>query len=208
MSSRPANTTSPSETRSRSFLTPHTDALLLMWLVVTGAVVVMLLQDVRSADRYSVVRYVLQAGYVAALLWYLARSGPSVGQLPEFLPQVLPRWRLGAWVPVVGLALLLAMTAVSHDGLDMLMLLLIAATASILLAWRREIRLRATVQGLAVALIAYLAGLPAANNGLLGEPRTLCSPPCRHPCTWLVGCCSTAPGWAGFNCWREGTAQS
>ena len=150
-------------------LTPHSVALLLMWLVVTGAVVVMLLQDVRSTDRYSAVRYVLQAGYVAALLWYLACTGPSISQLPEFRPQVLPRWRLGAWVPVVGLALLLAMTAVSDDGVDLLMLLLIVATAWILLAWRREVRPRAAVQGFAVALIAYLAGLPAANNGLVGE---------------------------------------
>ncbi len=82
---------------------------------------------------------------------------------------MLPRWRYGAWVPVLGIALLLVLTAVSDDGVDILMLLLIVATVWVLLAWRREIRLRSVLQGLVVALIAYLAGLPAANSGFVGQ---------------------------------------
>jgi hypothetical protein len=74
-----------------------------------------------------------------------------------------------------------ALTAVSDDGVDILMLVLIAATVWILLAWRREIRLRAVVQGLAVALMAYLAGLPAANNGLLGETALILLPGLSAP---------------------------
>jgi hypothetical protein len=143
------------------------------WVVVTGAVVVMLLYGVRATDQYGAVRYLLQASYVVALLWYLGRTGPSANQLPEIGPQVLPRWRYGAWVPVLGIALMLALTVVSDDGVDILMLLLIAATGWVLLAWRREIRLRSVAQGLAVALIAYLAGIPAATNGLIGETTHL-----------------------------------
>jgi hypothetical protein len=154
---------------------------MIMWVVASAAIVVMLLHDVRHTDQYDAVRYVLQGSYVAALLWHLGRTGSSVNQLPELSSQVLPRWRYGAWVPVLGIALMLALTAVSDDGVDILMLLLIVATLWVLLAWRREIRLRSVVQGLAVALIAYVAGLPAANNGLLGETTVLLLPALSAP---------------------------
>jgi hypothetical protein len=157
------------ESRSRYFLAPHGIALLLMWSVATGAVVLMLLQDVRSTDQYSALRYVLHAGYVAALLWYLSRAGASINQLTELRPLLFPHWRYGPWIPVMGIALMLALTAASDDGVSILLLLLIVATVWILLVWRREIRLRAVVQGLAVALIAYLGGLPFLNNGFVGE---------------------------------------
>jgi hypothetical protein len=76
---------------------------------------------------------------------------------------------------------MLALTAVSDDGVDILMLLLIVATAWILLAWRREIRLRAVVQGLAVALVAYLAGLPFAKNGFAGQTTVILLPALSAP---------------------------
>jgi hypothetical protein len=140
-----------------------------MWVVVTGAVVLMLVQGVRYTDRFSAARQMLHAGYVAALLWYLGRAGPAMHQLPELRPLLFPRWRYGRWMPVLGITLMLTLTAVSDDGVGILMLLLIVATMWMLIAWRREIRWRAVVQGLAVALIAYLAGLPALTNGLVGE---------------------------------------
>jgi hypothetical protein len=65
--------------------------------------------------------------------------------------------------------LLFVLTAISDDGVDILMLLMIVATVWILLVWRREIRLLLVVQGLAVAIIAYLGGLPFLNNGFVGE---------------------------------------
>lgn len=158
-----------SESRAKSLLAPHCIALMVLWLVTTAAITVMLLNDVRSSDQYKVVRYVLQIGYVSVLLWYLVRSGPSVHQLPEISPQVLPGWRYGAWIPVLGIALLFALTLVSDDGVYILMLLMMVATGPTLLAWRREIRLRSVVQALAVAFIAFLAGLQMANNGYLNN---------------------------------------
>lgn len=140
-----------------------------MWVVTTMAIVVMLLHNVRNTDQFSVARYVLQGAYVSALLWYLGRTGHSTNKLPELRPFVLPRWRYGRWIPVLGIALILALTAISDDGVDILMLLLIVATVWILLVWRREIRLRLVVQGLTVTIIAYLGGLPFLNNDFVGE---------------------------------------
>ena len=158
-----------SDSRSQSWVAPHRIVLIILWLVTTVAIATMLWQGVRDTNRFSVARYTLHAGYVLALLWYLARSGPSVHQLPEISPQVLPRWRYGAWIPVLGIALLFALTLASDDGVYILMLLMMVATGLILLAWRREIRLRLVAQGLAVALIAFLAGLQMASNGFLSS---------------------------------------
>lgn len=67
--------------REKSRLVPHRITLVVMWVVTTAAIVVMLFYNVRSTGQHKEVRYVLQVGYVAALLWYLGRSGPSVNQL-------------------------------------------------------------------------------------------------------------------------------
>jgi hypothetical protein len=132
--------------------------------------VTMLWLGVRDTGRYSEVRHILQAGYVAALLWYLSRSGLPISQLPQLRAQVLPRWRYGIWIPVLVIAILFALAVLSSDGgLGLLMLLMIVATVCILLAWRREIRFRSVIQGLILAFIAYPAGLPMLNNGLFSE---------------------------------------
>ena len=140
-----------------------------MWLVTTVALITMIWLDVRDTGGYRLARNILQVGYVATLLWYLSRSGPSIRQLPKLRQFVFPRWRYGPWIPVLGIALLLALTAISDDGVDILMLLMIVATVWALLVWRREIKLRSVIQGFALALIAYLGGLPFLNNGFVGE---------------------------------------
>ncbi len=112
MSNMSTRLTPLSESREESWLVPHRIALMVMWVVTTVAIVVMLLNNVRSRGQYKDVRYFLQVGYVAALLWYLGRSGPSVNHLPEIKPQVLPRWKFGAWIPVLVIALLFALTLV------------------------------------------------------------------------------------------------
>jgi hypothetical protein len=162
-----------SASRAQLLLAPHRMAVMVAWIVVTTIVVLMLLHNVRFTDRYNSIRYLLHVCYVASLLWYLSRTGASVKRLPELIPQLLPRWRYGAWVPVLGIVILLALTIVSDDGLDILILLLIVATVWLLLAGRREIRLRAVIQGLSVALIAYLAIFPAVRNGFFQESTRL-----------------------------------
>lgn len=169
MSDRYSDLEALSESRGASPLTPHRLTLVVMWVVVSVAIVVMLLNDVRSTDEYKFVRHLLHAGYVGALLLYLGRSGLFADQLIELRPQVLTRRRLGAWIPALGIAALLTLTLVSDDGVDILMLLMIVATVWILLAWRRQVRLRSAAQGFVVALVAFLAALEMANNGFLGR---------------------------------------
>jgi len=135
-----------------------------MWLVTTVAIVVMLWLDVRDTDRYSLVRNILNVGYVAALLWYLTRSGPSISQLPTIRPFVFPRWKYGTWIPVLGTIFIFYLIAISDDGLFLLILLSIIATVWILVVWRREIKLRSVIQALAVALFAYLGSLLLLNG--------------------------------------------
>jgi hypothetical protein len=140
-----------------------------MWVLVTAAIFAMLLLDVRSTRQYQGIRYLLHAGYVVALLWHLSLSGPPTVRLPELAPQLLPRWRFGAWVPVLAIGVLLGLTAFFDAGTSVLLNGLIVATVWILLVWRREVRLRVVAQGIAVGLVAYLAALPMARNGFIGD---------------------------------------
>jgi hypothetical protein len=169
MSTKIAVSTVSQGSREKSPLTPHRIVLVVMWVVTTTALVAMLVNDVRATGEYKTIRYILQAGYVAVLFWYLVRTGPSVKQLPEINPQVLPRRRYGAWISVLVIALLLVLTLVSEQGASILMLLMMVATGPILLVWRREIRWRSVLQGLAVAVIAFLAGRQMADNGYLSN---------------------------------------
>jgi hypothetical protein len=66
-----------------SWFAPHRIVLTTMWLVITVVIVTMLWHDVRDTDRYGVARYMQNGGYVAALLWYLSRLGPTISPLLE-----------------------------------------------------------------------------------------------------------------------------
>ena len=138
-----------------------------MWLITTAVMVTVLWLGVRETDRYVEVRYVLQAGYVAALVFFLIRSGPSLNKLPELQPLLFPRRRFGAWIPILGIALLLALTASPDVGLAFFILLAMAAAILILLAWRRQIRLHSVVQGLGLSLVIYFPALTMFKNGAI-----------------------------------------
>jgi len=140
-----------------------------MWLIATVAVVTMLWHGVRETDSYFAVRNALHAAYVVALLWYLCRSGPSLSHLQEFRRSRFQNWKYGRWIPVLAVSLVLLLTMISDDGVDILMLLMMVSTVAALVAWRREIRLRAVIRGLGVALIACLGGLPFLYNDFIGE---------------------------------------
>jgi len=169
MKNQSTGSASMSESPNQSWFAPHCITLATTWVATTVTIIVMLLHDVRYTDQFSILRYILQVAYVSALLWYLSRVGLSTNQLNELRPITLLRWRYGRWIPVLGIILILALATMSDDGVGIMMLLLIIATVWIIIVWRRMIRLRMVVQGFAVAIIACLGGLPALNNGLIGD---------------------------------------
>lgn len=156
----------------RSWFTPHQMVLLVAWLGATVALIIMLLQGVRQTSRFGEIPHILHTGYVLALLWYLSCSGPSFSQLPELQSLTFPRRRFGPWIPAIGVALVLALVAFSDDGSDLQKLLMIVASIWVLVAWRKEIRLRAVLQGLVVAAVAFAAGFLWMKSGLR-SPITL-----------------------------------
>ena len=129
----------------------------------------MLMQGVRGTDRYITVRYTLHAVYVAALFWHLARTGPSVNQLPEINQRVTARWKFIAWLPVLGIALIFWLNLVSDDGRDLLIVLSVVASVVVLVVWLSDIRLGLVIQGITVAIFAYLTGLQFVKIGVLSE---------------------------------------
>jgi len=156
----------PPESNKRVLISPHSIALITMWLLTTVSFVVMLFLGVRNTGQFSVVRYSLQVAYVLALFWYLIRTGPSVKQLPDLSPLLLPKLRIGKLIPVIVIALLLV-SEFYDQGI--LMPLLMLATIWILIVWRREIRLPTILLGLALTTIALLSGLPFYQNQAIGK---------------------------------------
>jgi len=141
----------------------------MLWLLSTVTAIMMLLLNVRHSNDYSQVRYVLQASYVAALIWYLIRTAPALNLVPEQRARLHHHTRSHSWIAVLGIGLMLALTVLSESGTVVLMLVMMLAAVWILVAWRREVRLSSVLQGFAVALIAYLAGLRMANAGFISR---------------------------------------
>jgi hypothetical protein len=137
-----------------------------MWLLSTVSLVVMLFNGVRNTGQFHVERDILQAAYVLALLWHLIETGPSIKQLPDLNPVLLPKMQIGKLIPVMGIILLLV---AEFLGQALLMPLLMLATIWILIAWRREISLPAVLLGLGVTTLAFLAGLPFYQNQYIGK---------------------------------------
>ncbi len=158
-----------SELHNKPWFAAECTILMIAWLASTCALIVMLLLDVRHTEQFSNMRYVLQVVYVLVLLWYLSRSGPSQSLLPEIPQLLLPRWKYGPHIPVVGVVLVLALTLFSDLGTPVVLLLLIIGTIWILVVWRRQIELRVVLLGLMIAVIAFLGGLPFISNNFIGN---------------------------------------
>ena len=169
MKNKQVNSQLQTESRFRSWLVPHKISLLIVWLVTTITMIVMLMNGVGGTSRYNAVRHTLHVLYLMALFWHLARTGPKFDQLPRLNPPVLLRWKFGAWLPVLGIALLFALNLFSDDGWDLLILLSAVASVVVLVVWLSDIRLGLVIQGITVATFAYLTGLQFVKIGVLSE---------------------------------------
>ncbi len=147
---------------------PHSLIVAVLWPICTLALALILGKGTDGNPALLVAAYALSALYVAALLWYLGRTGPDDRKLPS-VPPLLKRWSATASIQAGGMALLFTAALLSSDGLDLLALTMMIATIWILAAWYREIRLTAVLKALAVAIVAFLAGFPAWQNGLIGD---------------------------------------
>lgn len=166
MTEKPKAPLTPQGFAKRVLFTPHCIALIAMWLFTTVTLVVMLFSGVRNTGQLRVERDILQTAYVLTMFWYLIRTSPSVKQLPDLSPLLLPKRQIGKLIPVIVIALLLL---AEFSGYGILLPLLMLATIWILIVWRREIGLHAVLLGLVVTTIAFLAGLPFYQNQYIGK---------------------------------------
>jgi hypothetical protein len=140
----------------KSLLVPHRLVLIVTWLLTTAILIAMLVNGVRNTGRFRVERLILQAVYVGALIWHLSRSGPSMDRLPDIPPFFLKRWSIAQLIPLLAMAFIL-WASFTGDG-SIVTLVMMVATPWVLVAWRREIRLRPILLGLALSVIALLGG--------------------------------------------------
>ena len=156
------------ESRFRFWLEPHRIALIILWLATTTSMVAILLLGAQGTV-FSAIRHILQAIYVGALLWYLARTGSSVNRSSEPGFQLPAQMTISSRLAVLGIALLFVLNIISDNGRDILILLSLITSVVILFVWRRDIRLGLVIQGFAVAIFAYLAGSQWVELGVLSK---------------------------------------
>ena len=146
---------------------PHALALIVVWLVATVALVAMLMGGVRQTDAFDAARTAMQVSYVAVLLWYLAMTGKAAWQLPEIKPLLSGRSAIGRLLPALLVALLFLLNLVSSDGSDIVMQLMILATLIVLLVWFRKFRISLFLQGVVLAVIAYVVAIPYSDRDFI-----------------------------------------
>jgi len=149
--------------------------LIIAWLVTTITMVVLLLYDVRSTGQFGVLRYALHTLYVLVLLGYLWRTGPSAARLPAIPSPLFSQWRYAGFIPAAGVALVFLLNIFTTAGESILMLLLVIATVWILIAWRRQIRLRQIVTGITLTVIILPIGLLFSRHGFISPTILLIS---------------------------------
>ncbi len=133
-------------------------ALAIVWLATTIAGVIVLSGEIRNKRVPAGLDRGFAVAYAAVLLWYLVSSRPSIGQLPEFPPLVFANWQFGPPAMALVVATLFCLTVVSDKGTPVLLLLYFVVTLLILVVWRGQITGYAAVLGVAVSLIAFVAG--------------------------------------------------
>ncbi|MCD4730641.1 MAG: CPBP family intramembrane metalloprotease [Bacteroidales bacterium] len=143
--------------------------LIFTWLVSIAVFIWMLLQGVRGTNQFTTLRYLIQGIYVGVLIWYLYYTRSSVSQLPNAKPLIFPNSKFGKIIPALGITLMLVLCAISDLGIPLLILALIISSVWILIAWRREIKIYMLIQGFAIAIIAFIGGIPLWKNGFVSE---------------------------------------
>lgn len=133
-------------------------ALVIAWLTTTIAGAIVLYREAQNKRAPARLDRGLAIVYAAVLLWYLVCSGPAIGQLPEFTPLVFSSWQFGPLVVALAIALLFCLTLVSDKGAPLLLLLYLVATLIILGVWHSQITAYAVTLGIAISLIAFVAG--------------------------------------------------
>jgi len=151
-------------------LAPIKTIFLLLWIITTVVIIWTLQHNVRVTDQYNAIRKILHISYVLVLLWYINQTGPSLSQVGEYHRSESFHSKWGIWISVFIIILLFTLTIFSDSGIALLLLFLIVSSFWILIAWRKEILRRHVIQGLVLALIAYLAGTQMAKNEFLGTP--------------------------------------
>ena len=133
-------------------------ALAITWLVTSIAFVIMLYWGVRITRDFAKLRNGLTVLYAAVLVWYLVCSSSSISQLPNFPPLVFANWQFGWLAAALVVALLFCLVVISDKGAPILSLLYLVSTLLILVAWHRQITASSVALGIAVSLIAFVAG--------------------------------------------------
>jgi len=103
------------------------------------------------------------------------------------------------------IVILFALSVVSKDGRDLLLLLLmLAAPVWIIITRRRMIRFRSVIQSLILALVAYLAGLPFLKGGYIDEPMYYILAIFVYPMYIAGGLLVDRSGLGGVQLWDKG----
>jgi hypothetical protein len=157
--------------RTRWRADPLAAAVVLVWLVAAVSLAVMLLLGVGDSSRLGVARGALHLVYAVALVWYLARTGPSVASMPDSPLGRAWNGPLGRRV-AGGLALAVVLMGLLDVGL--FLLLLATTTITLLAIWWRQITRRAVLLGLGASVFAFLTGgLAFWRHGFVAKPMLI-----------------------------------
>jgi len=133
-------------------------ALAIMWLATTVTCAIVLYRETRNKRAPARLNCGFTLVYAAVLLWYLVCSALSLSRLPDFPPLVFAHWQFGPLAVALVIALLFCLTLVSDKGAPLLLLVYILATLLVLVAWHSRVTAEAVALGIAVSLIAFVAG--------------------------------------------------
>ena len=113
------------------------------------------------------------AVYVLALVWYLYRY-PADKNTPLEGNHADTADSRFVWIRVLVVSLVFILVVISPEsGMDILLLFVLVSMIGVLIANWRGIRLLSVVQGATLGLVAFLAGLPANESGLISDAAFL-----------------------------------